>query len=432
MLLAALHGLILVFQLVQLELEQVSEIVGGLLTAPAPAPAALLLLLDVPLVRLLCLLEEPQRLLLVGHRLLKFFGVQVFDGPRHGFERLREDCRNIPEALIGLGEPTILHPLKQRGHLILQPCLSQADGYDVLTELLIGVRVPLAHQVEGGGDDLSLRFGQRGLGPTAATAATPTLLLGLAISSLEGADVQEVDVTRDGPRCSTAVVPHHRVVGHEVAYFELPLFEEERVPGRHLRKRCAPPLKDRYRVFGEPVDRVDEIDGADPVVVIRDHLEVYLFDGGSRHVATGRREANGRVHVGQHVNPVLGRCRDHLAVIRSGQLQRVEAALADREASGKRAVGFDRQIAHHVAVEKKLTGIGQHGRLDVELDYGPGQGGYVSSSLDYTGLEPGVAGEEEGEVDLVDVRQVRNIDHERSRANTRRLDEVLGRLIHAE
>ncbi len=79
LLLASLHRLVLILELVELEFEQIGEVIGRLLAAPAAPTALLLLLLDVSLVGLLGLLQEAQGLLLIGHRFLQFLGLEVFD-----------------------------------------------------------------------------------------------------------------------------------------------------------------------------------------------------------------------------------------------------------------------------------------------------------------------------------------------------------------
>ncbi len=178
--------------------------------------------------------------------------------------------------------------MEQRGDLVLQPRLREADGDDVFAEFLVRIRVPLADQVEGGRDDLTLCVAEGRLcTPTTPTAASSSsLLLGLAVGPLEWANVQEVDVTRDRPAGPTAVVTDHRVVRHEVSDLELPFLQKERVPGRDLRKGRAPAAEDRDRVLLKPVDRVNEVDRADAVIVVGHHLEVDLLDGRGWHVPT--------------------------------------------------------------------------------------------------------------------------------------------------
>ncbi len=83
--LTSLHGLVLVLELVELELEEVRQLLGGLLARPTTA-AAPLLLLHHDLVGLLGLLQVPERFLLVGQRVPKLLVAQVTFGARHGVD----------------------------------------------------------------------------------------------------------------------------------------------------------------------------------------------------------------------------------------------------------------------------------------------------------------------------------------------------------
>ena len=89
LLLSALDRLVLILQLVQLQLEEIREILRGLLTASTPASASLLLLfLDVAFVGLFRLLKKPKGFLLVGESLSKRTIREIFLNPRHGLEGL--------------------------------------------------------------------------------------------------------------------------------------------------------------------------------------------------------------------------------------------------------------------------------------------------------------------------------------------------------
>ena len=282
LLLAALHGLVLVLELVELELEEVGQIVRGLLSATTAAAApALLLLRDVALVRLLGLLQVAQRFLLIGQRVAQLFTREIFLRPIHRFERLRQYGRDVPEPWIGLREPTVLHPLQKRGDLVLQAALRQPDAHHVLAELPLAVAVSLTDQVERRRDHLSLQLGEHRLLLAAATSTAAALLLGHTVGALEGAHVQEVDIAGDDLIApERTVVAHDRVVRDQISGPELPLLEEERIAGRNFRERCPGRLEDGDGVLWTGVDRIDETDVTDAVVVRRTNLEVDLFYGG--------------------------------------------------------------------------------------------------------------------------------------------------------
>ena len=90
LLLPTLDGLVLVLEFVELEFEQVGKIFGRLLPAAATTTTLLtLFLLHVSLVRLLGLLEESQRGLLVGQRITQLLGREVLLGVGHRLDSLR-------------------------------------------------------------------------------------------------------------------------------------------------------------------------------------------------------------------------------------------------------------------------------------------------------------------------------------------------------
>ena len=87
--------------------------------------------------------------------------------------------------------------------------LGQGHAHHVLAELVARVGVALPDQVEGGRDHLALELGERGLGLLSLSALRrPALTLALPVRSVEGADVQEVDVAGDRVRATAPpVVP---------------------------------------------------------------------------------------------------------------------------------------------------------------------------------------------------------------------------------
>ncbi len=387
LLLAPLNRLVLVLELVELELEEVGEVLGGLLlTAAAAATALLLLLRDVALVGLLGLLQVAERLLLVRQGLAQLLVVEVLLGALHRLRRPREDRGDVAEAGVGVREPAVLHALEQGRHLVAETALGERHAHHVLAELLGIVAVALADQVERRRDHLALELGERrvvllpALLPAASAASAH--LLGLAIRALEGAHVQEVDVAADDlVSPERAVVAHEGVVRDEIAGLELPLLQEERVARGDLGQGSSARLEDRDRVLRAPVDRVDQADVTDPVVVRGPHLEVDLLDRGGGHVPPRPTEVDGGLEIGEDVDVVLRRCGHELAG-RARELDRVEAVLADREPGGEGAVLLRLQLGCRLAVEQQLPPRRHHGRLDGQLDDRARQGGDVARVLD--------------------------------------------------
>ena len=120
LLLPTLDGLVLVLEFVELEFEQVGKIFGRLLPATTATTTALLtlLLLHISLVRLLGLLEESQRGLLVGQRITQLLLREVFFGVGHRLDSLRQDGGHVPETGIGSRQSSVLHALQKRADLL--------------------------------------------------------------------------------------------------------------------------------------------------------------------------------------------------------------------------------------------------------------------------------------------------------------------------
>ena len=431
LLLPATDGLVLVLELVELEFEEVGKVFGRLLPGASSAPLLILFLLHVALVGLLSLLKEAQRGLLVGQCSAQLLRREILLRLAHRLHRLREDGGHVSEAWICARQPTVFHALQECADLLLQSSLGERYADHVLAELARAVAVLLADEIESGRDHLPLHLGQRGLLllPTAATAAT---LLSLAIRTLERADAQEEHVARD--RLATgagSVVPHERVVGHQVTDLQLPILEKERVACGDFRQRGTRSFEDRQSVLFTAVDRVDQADVSDAVVVVGAHLEVHLLDRRGGDVPPGVREPDRRCPISEHVDVVFGRRRHHLAVV-SGEHYRIEAGLRHGERSEQRTVGFYREVRYRRPVPEQLTAWRRHGRVNTNIDAGACEGRDITAVLSRPGIEARVAREVVGEVESVHMGKVCDIDRERGGSDSSGLDEVFGAVIHRQ
>ena len=308
--------------------------------------------------------------MLVRQRLTELLGVEIGLRQRHGFDGQGQDRGDISEARIGFGQAPVLHALQQCPHLLHQPTLRERHRDHVLAELMLAVAVSLADQIEGGGDDLALKLGERGFRFAATTAASATaLFFTLAECDVEGAHIQEEHGALDGLR-TAAVVANDRVVRDQVAGLELPLFQEEGVPGRDLGKRGSAVSEDACCVLGSTVHRIDQSHITDPIVVRCSDFEIDLLDWGGGDVPAWSRELNRRLVVGEDVDGVLGRRRHEFAVF-TCEFDRVEASPGNREAGDERAIFRRCEFLGRVPVQKKLTTRRDHCGVDLQLDYGP-------------------------------------------------------------
>ncbi len=433
LLLPALHRLVLVLQLVELELEQVGEVLGRGLAAPAPAAASAALLDADLVVGLLGPLQLLQGALLGRQGAVDVLLLERGLGRPHLLRRPRQDRENRAERGVG-GHDAAVHPPHQGLDLLAQPPLGQGQEDGVLAELVVGERVPIADHVEGGRDDLSLGLGQ-GAGVAApAAAAAPTaaaLRLGGAEVAPERPDLDEVEVALDDPAGIALVVAGAAVVRDEVAGLEVELLEEEGVPGRDLAQPALLRVEQLHRLLGPAVDRVGQAERAHPEVVVGAGLEEHLLDGVGGGVAPRPDEHDRRGLVGEHVDGVAWRGLHELAA-RPLELDLVEAVLLDHEGGGQHPVLPEGQLGIGIFVEHQPAGRGPHGREHRHADLGPLQDRDVPAVLNQPRLESGVGGKVVLELEVVDVRQVDDVDRERLRPHPGRVDVVLGHLADVE
>jgi len=150
----ALHGFVLVLELVQLEFEEVGEVVG--IRSATPAARLLSAGRDVPLVGFFGLLEPLKRPLLGGQRFPRAFFTQQFLCRLHLPDGLGEHPGDPLELLLGLRDPAVHHPLVERLDLFTHPALRELHADDGLRVVVVGVELPVPLDVEGRRDHISL------------------------------------------------------------------------------------------------------------------------------------------------------------------------------------------------------------------------------------------------------------------------------------
>ena len=434
LLLAALHGLVLVAQFVGLQLEEIGQVLGAGSLLPPPASARLLgLLRHEALVGLLGLLELPERALLGLNRPARLHGPQGVHRLVHRLDGDRQRFHDALERLVRPADPAVHDPLAERLHLLPQPLLGQRDADDVLLPALGRVALPVADQVEGRGNDLALQRRQILLhvaAPAPATASLAPAALGLAIVAAEGANLQEVDV---GHRLvgRRRVVAHDAVVGDQVAHFQLVVLQEDGVARRHLGEGRAAGRVDLQSVGRPAVDAVDQRDIGDAQIVVGAGFQEDLLDRADRDVAPRPAEGDRRPLVVQHVDPVVRRT-GHPDIAVGQEPDPVEAVVAHDERGSVIALRPGLHADRVARVHYELRGWRGEGGRDGELDAGAGQRGNVAAVLEATRGEARVAREVVDHLQPVDGGQVGDAEGEGAGADAVGLDVVRGLLGDVE
>ena len=123
--LAALHALVLILELVQLQLEEVGQVLRVGPAAPSSAPAALLLAHLHLVVERFRAQQVLERLLLLGERALRVGGVEPLHGGLHLLHRLRQQLGDLLELGIAHHAP-VVETGRQGRNLIAKPLLREA------------------------------------------------------------------------------------------------------------------------------------------------------------------------------------------------------------------------------------------------------------------------------------------------------------------
>ena len=429
LLLAALHGLVLIAELVRLELEEVGEILGaGSPLTLATAASALLLALQrhEALVRLLGLLELPERALFGTDGATRAQAAQRVHRLVHRIDGDGQALGDVLERLVGSCDAAVDDSLGERLDLLAQPLLRQRHADDVLLPALDAVAVAVAHQVEAGRDDLALQRGEVLLHVATASAA-PALgraALGLAVVAPEGPHLQKVDVGHRLAR-RRRVVAHDPVVRDQVAHLQLVVLHEDGVTRRDLGEGDAPSRMDGQGVGGPSVHAVDQEDLGDAQIVVGARLDEDLLDRAHLDVAPRPAERDGRPLVVQHVDPVVGSAR-HPDVVPGQELDAVEAFVAHDERGLERAL---RPRFHGDGVPRVHDQPGRPGGQGGghgQRDAGSGQCGHVAAVLEATRREARVAREVVDHLEPVHRGEVGDAEREGAGADAVGLDVVGG------
>ena len=432
--LAALHALVLVLELVQLQLEKVGEVVRVGPATPASAPAALLLAHLHLVVERFRAQQVLQGLLFLGERALRVGGVQPLHRGLHLLHRLRQQLGDLFELGIAHHAP-VVEARRQGRDLVAKPLLREPHHDQPLAEPLRRVAVAVPVQVEGRRDDLPLLFGKllfaAHLATAAATTAASGLLLGLAELGVEAADLEEVDVADGFLAARARVVARLGVVGDDVARDELVLLQEERVARAHFAQGRGPGAEQFDGLFLAAVDRKDELELPDAVVVIGARLDEELLQRRGACVAAGAGEGERRRLVVQHVDGVLGG-GGHQPGARALHLEVVEAVLLHHEGSGEGAVLVRRQFARQRVVAPQVGARGGNRGEGAQMDAGSAQDRDVATVVDGAVGKPGIGREIVHQLEPVHVRQDLHIDPVQVRLHARGAHEILGDVFHAE
>ena len=195
----------------------------------------------------------------------------------------------------------------------------------------------------------------------------------------------------------------------------------------HLRDGRAAGRVHAHGVGRPAVHAVDQENLGDPQVVVGARFDEYLLDRAHVGVASRLGERDRRSLVRQHVDPVVRRPRDPLAVV-GLEADAVEALVAYGEGAAERAfrAGFH---ADRVARVHHHQGAGRDDRgRHSDLDPRPGEGRNVAAVLETARREARVAREVVHHFQAVDRRKVGDADGEGPGAHAVRLD-VVSRLV---
>ena len=426
--------LVLVAHLVELELEQISEVLGRLPAAASPATAAAAHRDHHLFVGFLGALQVLQGALLGRQRPVGVLLLQLVLGLAHGLRGPRQDLLDGPEGRIGGHDPAV-HAPHERLHLLAQAALGESQEDDVLLELLGVVLLPVANQVERGRDDLALRLRKLArVGPAHAAAPGAALRRLHPVVLVVAPDLDEEQVALDvGVLLQQVPVGRPRVVREEVARLQLQLLEEERVARGDLPEGIPAAVEQADRLLRTAVHRIDQVERVQPEIVVGARLDEHLLDGAGGRVAPRPDEHRGRRLIGQHVDGVLRR-RGHEIACRRDEIDAVEALLLDGEARRQRAVVFERQIESLIVivVEDELAARRAHRGDGTQPDLGALEDRDVAAVVDRPGFQPRVLGEVVLQLDALRIGKLDHVEPIGRRLDPDRFDEVVDGLLQVE
>ena len=431
---AALHALVLVLELVQLQLEEVGEVLRARAAAPAPSSSTALLLAYLHLVvERLRAQEILQRLLLLGESAPRIGGVQPVHGGLHLLHRPRKQFGDLLELGIPHHAP-VVEARDESRHLVAKPFLRQPHHDQALVEALRRIARAVPVQIEGRRNDLPLLLRELLLVARArASAASPSagLLLRLAEIGLEAPDLEEVDVADRLLAAGARVVPRLGVVGDDVAGDKLVFLEEERVSRAHLAHWRRARAEQLDGLLLPAVDREDELHLPDAVVVVRARLHEELLQRVGALVAARAGEGKSRRLVVQHVDGVLGRGGDEPGA-RTLHLDAVEAVPLHHEGAREGAVLRRSQLARQRVVAPQVGPRAGNRGEGAQMHAGAAQHRDVAALVDGPIRQTGVGRELVHQLEPVHVRQDLDIDAVQIGLHAGGAHEVLGDVVHAE
>ena len=303
LLLTALNALVLVLHLVQLELEEIGEVLGvGSLTATSAATTSLAhLYLTEGGLGSLQMLQGPLR------RRQGFpspAGTELFLGCEHLFGSRRKLLDDLGEPGVRLHHTAILNPPNYGLYPLAQATLRKRKSRHVFLILLIRILIAIANHLEGRRDDLPLLLGELTIQALTTPTSSPTLIR-LAVVATKRPDAHEIDVGRDRPPASDPVVVRHLgVVRDQITRLETQLLEVEGVCGRHL--LGAPVAVEQIeRIFRIAVDRIDQLQRPQAVIVLCADLDEHLFDRRNLDIPPGFLEPDRRRLVVERIDEIV-------------------------------------------------------------------------------------------------------------------------------
>ena len=222
-------------------------------------------------------------------------------------------------------------------------------------------------------------------------------------------------------------------IDDEVPRLELLFLEIKRVCSSEATSVSSGTLQERHGAFFATVDRVEQIDSGETIVVFRCYLGEDLLDRGDAYVSARCVEGDRRRLVSENLDEILRRCvvRRPVKVCQlDSVVRRTQHLELDAQATFARLQGhrlYRRSIVtSREPLNAQISAWYIDGWRDAKSRFGPGQRRNIATVLDHLGRQATVFGEHQLQVDTFHVRQVDDVESVHRRANAARLHEVLG------
>src|SRR6185369_2269990 len=298
LLLRALHGLVLVLHLVELELEQTGQFLLFSLTATTTTRTALIAEGNLHLAEDRIRSEQPlQRALLWRQRVFALFFSQRRRRAFHLFGRLLQVLGHLRHLFLTVDTAeSTAHPIEKLERVSPQFFLTDSNGVVTIFAFLVRVLVAFANQPVRRRNQIFLTSRQRVLILVSLTTTAAALLLRLLVLHLERFDFDKVDVAG----CFITRVTRLRKVRDEISGFEIVFLEEERVGAGERARRLARQLLEIDFLFFAAVDGEVQVHRHYAVVVFCTCLREHFFEVRRLSVASGFVERDHRRLIGEH------------------------------------------------------------------------------------------------------------------------------------